>query len=366
MSKTTIVTFGEVMGRLCPERTLRLTQVCPGRLQFTFGGAEANVAASIAVLGGQARYVTALPTHAVAESCVRGLRGLGVDCAHILRTAQGRLGLYFVETGANQRPSRVIYDREGSAISITPADQYDWEAIFDGAGWLHLSGITPALSAIAAEATLTAAREARARGIRVSCDLNFRKALWRWEAGTAPKDLARRTMSALLPSVDLVIGNEEDAADVLGIHAAHTDVDAGELAIGHYPEVAEKIVASFPNIQKVAITLRQSHSATHNDWGAMLYDAATGSAHFAPWIDGKYAPYPIKAIVDRVGGGDAFAAGLIYALHCAEFADDLPAVVAFAVASSCLAHSIEGDYNHSTREEVEQLAGGSASGRVVR
>jgi 2-dehydro-3-deoxygluconokinase len=354
------------MGRLNPPGLQRLSQACPGSLNITFGGAEANVAVSVSVLGGDTRYVTALPTHAVAEACVRELRGMGVDCSHILRTDTGRLGLYFVETGANHRPSRVIYDRENSAVSLTPADAYDWDAIFEGAGWLHISGITPALSAIAAEATLTTAQEARARGLRVSCDLNFRKALWRWDADCAPKELAKRTMGSILPYVDVVIGNEEDAADVLGIEAADTDVDSGHLAIDRYPEVAAAIAERFSNVSKVAITLRESHSATHNDWGAMLYDVAGGTACFAPLQEGVYAPYEIRAIVDRVGGGDAFAAGLIYGLQFAEFANDDQAVLNFAVASSCLAHSNQGDFNHTTRAEAEALAGGSGSGRVVR
>ena len=363
---TTVVTFGEIMGRFAPEGFKRLSQVCPGQMNLTFGGAEANVAVSISVLGGKARFVTALPTHIMAEACVRELRGMGVDCSHILRTDAGRLGLYFVETGANQRPSRVIYDRADSAVSLASADKYDWDAIFADAGWLHLSGITPALSRIAAETTLAAAQEAAARGIRVSCDLNFRKALWRWDAEFAPKELAKRTMGPILRHVDVVIANEEDASDVLGIEAAHSDVEAGELAIDHYPEVAAAIVSQFPKVSKVAITLRESHSATHNDWGAMLYDASNQNACFAPLRDGVYTPYQIRAIVDRVGGGDSFAAGLIYASHFAEFAADDQAVLEFAVASSCLAHSTAGDFNHTSRQEAEALAGGSGSGRVVR
>jgi 2-dehydro-3-deoxygluconokinase len=362
----TVVTFGEIMGRLNPEGFLRFTQVCPGSLNLTFGGAEANVAVSVSVLGGSTRFITALPKHAVAEACIREMRGLGVDCEHILRTDTGRLGLYFVETGANQRPSRVIYDREGSAVSLTTADQYNWQTIFADAGWLHISGITPALSRIAADSTLEAVRQASERGVRVSCDLNFRKALWRWDDSLSPKELAQKTMSSILPYVDVVIANEEDASDVLGIEAGHTDVEAGDLLIDKYPDVAAAIVEQFSNVSKVAITLRESHSATHNDWGAMLYDASTKSACFAPQKNGVYTPYQIRAIVDRVGGGDAFAAGLTYASNYAEFADDDQAVLAFAVASSCLAHSNKGDFNHATFQEVENLAGGSASGRVIR
>ncbi|MCM8536958.1 MAG: sugar kinase [Lentisphaeraceae bacterium] len=365
MSKT-LVTFGEVMGRFNTARNLRLTQACPGNLQITFGGAEANVAASVSILGGTSRYVTALPKHNLAEACVRELRGVGVDCDYITRTDIGRLGLYFVETGANQRPSRVIYDREDSSVSLTPGSDYDWDAIYEGAGSLHISGITPALSKIAAESTLLAAQEASKRGVKVSCDLNFRKALWQWEEGTAAKDLAKKVMSGILEFVDIIIANEEDASDVLGIDAGHTDVNAGQLEIDKYPEVAAKIVQKFPKVSKVAITLRESFSATHNAWGAMLYDASSSKACFAPQEAGEYKAYQIKNIVDRVGGGDSFAAGLIFALNFSEFAQNDQDSLSFAVASSCLAHSNEGDYNQTSYEEAVSLMGGSASGRVVR
>lgn len=362
----TIVTFGEIMGRLTPDRFLRFAQSCPGRLDLTFAGSEANVAVSVRQFGGPARFVTALPHHAIADACVTELRGLDVDTQFILRTDQGRLGLYFVETGANQRPSQVIYDRDGSAVSLTSANSYRWDEIYADAGWLHITGITPALSRTAADAVLVAARRAKELGLTVSCDLNFRKKLWRWDAALDPRALARRTMSEILPLVDLVIANEEDASDVLGIRAADTDVASGRLAADRYPEVAAAIVAQFPNIVKVAITLRESISATHNNWGAMLYDARTGTARFAPTVEGAYRPYEIRAIVDRVGGGDAFAAGLIFALNCPEYRKDDQTVVAFAAAASCLAHSIQGDFNYSTRAEVEALIQGSGSGRVNR
>ncbi|MDP0497326.1 MAG: sugar kinase [Verrucomicrobiota bacterium JB024] len=361
----TVVCFGEIMGRLAPDQFYRFSQACPGKLDLTFAGAEANVAASISLLGGSSTFVSALPRHAIADACLRTLRGLGVDTTHVLRPGQGRLGLYFVETGANQRPSNVIYDRDYSSVSLTPGEDYPWAEIFAGAGWLHVSGITPALSRQAAEAVKLAAQEAKRAGVTVSCDLNFRKKLWQWEPGCKASALAQRTMREILPYVDVVIGNEEDAADVLGIHAADTDVSSGELAIDKYPQVAAGIAEQFPNVKKVAITLRESVSATHNNWGAMLYAVATRQASFAPLKDGAYCPYEIRDIVDRVGGGDSFAAGLVFALHSGEYATDAQ-VIAFAVAASCLAHSIKGDFNFSSRTEVETLMGGNASGRVVR
>lgn len=361
----TIITFGEVMGRFAPEGVLRFRQAAPGPLNLTFGGAEANVAASLAQLGAPARFVTALPKHAIADSCVGFLTGLGVDTSGILRTKTGRLGLYFFENGANQRPSNVIYDRADSSVSLTKAADYAWDTIFEGAGWLHTTGITPALSQIAAESVRHAVQAAKERGLTVSCDLNFRKKLWNWEPGTDSKALAGKTLRAILPFVDVLIANEEDAADVLDIHAAETDVDSGKLAIDHYPAVAREIARQFPNIQKVAITLRESHSASHNNWGAMLYEVATDRAVFAPLRDGQYEAYQIKNIVDRVGGGDSFGAGLIFALNTPELREPGQAI-AFAVAASCLCHCIVGDVNFTSRAEVEALMKGSGSGRVVR
>lgn len=361
----TIVTFGEVMGRLAPEGLLRLRQSLPGKLDLTFGGAESNVAASLALLGAPVRYVTALPCNPIADACVGWLSGLGVDTSQILRTKEGRIGLYFLETGANQRPSQVTYDRGNSAVSLASATDYDWNAIFDGASWLHTTGITPSLSKTAAEAVTVAVRTAKERGLSVSCDLNFRKKLWTWEPGTDSRTLAGKTMRQILPFVDTVIANEEDAADVLGIHAANTDVDSGKLQISAYPEVASQMASEFPNLKFVAITLRESVSASHNNWGAMLYDCTTARAFFAPERSGEYAPYEIRNIVDRVGGGDSFGAGLIYALLTPELAAPSSAI-AFAVAASCLCHSIPGDVNFVTRAEVEALMKGSGSGRVVR
>lgn len=361
----TIVTFGEVMGRICPENFQRFRQSMPGKLDLTFAGAEANVAASVAMLGGKARFVTALPENDITEACVSTLRGLKIDVSAIKMTNKGRLGLYFVEKGANQRPSRVIYDRDYSSVSLTEGDEYDWNTILADAGWLHTTGITPSLSAISAEATLKAVKEAKALGLTVSCDLNFRKKLWQWQSGLTPSELAQNTMRKILPYVDVVIANEEDAYDVLGISADNTDVDGGKIDAAKYTEVGKEIVRQFPNVKQIAITLRESISATHNNWGAMFYDAELDKAHLAPLNEDEYAPYEIRNIIDRVGGGDSFGAGLVFALNTPELSAPANAI-RFAVASSCLCHSINGDFNFVTRSEVESLMGGSTSGRVVR
>lgn len=360
-----VVTFGEIMGRLAPRGFLRFRQSMPGSLDITFAGAEASVAASVAYFGGEAVFVTALPTHAIGDACVASLTAMGIDTSRIVRTKKGRLGLYFLETGANQRPGNVIYDRDASSVSMTPATAYPWSDIFAGARWFHVSGITPAISATAAEAALAAAQAASDAGATVSCDLNFRRKLWNWDPAVAPQDLAQRTMRKLLEHVDVVIGNEEDAGEVLGIHASDTDVHSGRVAVDRYPDVARQVAAQFPRVSFVAITLRESISASHNNWGAMLYDARAGTPHFAPCAGGQYRPYAITDIVDRVGAGDAFAAGLIFARTTPELTDPQTAV-SFATAASCLAHSISGDFNLSTRTEVEALMKGSGSGRVVR
>ena len=369
MRKNPVVTFGEIMGRFMPPGHLRLRQAMPGSLDLTFGGAEANVAVSLARLGLPARYVTALPEGALTDACLDDLRGHGVDGSCVKVTREGRFGLYFVERGANQRPSTVTYDRDGSTISITPASSYGWDELLADARWLHTTGITPGISERAADATLGAVRVAASRSIPVSFDLNFRKKLWRWEPGTDSRSLAGRVVREMLPHVTVLIGNEEDAEDVLGIRAGESRVDAGELDVDRYPEVARHIAGDFPNLRKIAITLRESVSADYNRWGAMLYDVATGASCFAPTTDGVYTPYEIRNIVDRVGGGDSFGAGLIRMLA----ADDAPqdasgdeTALRFAVAASCLAHSIQGDFNLSSYDEVLALANGSGSGRVIR
>ena len=358
-----VVTFGEIMLRIASLDFLKFRQSLPGKVEVTFAGAEANVATSLSFFDCPVKFVTAIPKHSIADACVGTLRNVGIDTSDVLRVDQGRIGIYFVETGANQRPSTVIYDRAGASIASADPAIYDWKKIFQGAKWFHFTGITPALSKSAATATLEAAKAAREMGLTISCDLNFRKKLWDWESGVSAKDLAAKVMNGILPYVDVLVGNEEDAEDVLGIKAGDTDVTKGKLDIDRYPFVARDIVKKYPNIKKVATTLRESISATHNNWGAMLYDAATDKCCFAPDVQGRYTPYEIRDIVDRIGGGDSFTAGLIY---CSLEGKSNEESLAFAVASSCLCHSVYGDFNYTTKDEVLTLMKGDASGRVKR
>ena len=359
------ITFGEIMMRMAPSGFLRLSQTLPGPIDVTFAGAEANVAASLSMLGADAAFVTALPDNPLADACISTLRGLGVDTSGILKTAEGRLGIYFVETGANQRPGRVTYDRAGSSISLTDPQSWNWDGILSGAQALHVTGITPALSQEAADSTVAAVQAAQKAGLQVSCDLNYRARLWNWRPGTDKKQLARETMEQILPFTDILIANEADCGDVLDIHAGDSDVESGNVKVDAYPNVARQVVERFPNIRLVATTLRESVSASHNNWGAMLFDVGEDKAFFAPEVDGQYQPYEIRNIVDRVGGGDAFAAGLLFALSCDDY-DGPEQAIRFASASSCLAHSVLGDFNFSSRSEVDALMQGAASGRVVR
>lgn len=361
-----VVTFGEVMLRLAPEEFLRLRQVLPGRLEMTFGGGELNVAVSVAMQGGESAFLTPLPDNVLTDALEQELGKLKVDAGLIQRVPEGRFGIYFVETGANQRGGTVTYDREGSSISLLSADAYDWDSAFSGANWFHITGITPAISANAAQAALASVKRAKELGLTVSCDLNFRKKLWKWKPGTSAVDLSRETMRKMMPFIDVVIANEEDADLSLGIRATETDVESGELNVAAYEQVARQVHADFPNVSHVAITLRESYSASHNNWGAMLFDVASDSAHFAPLdADGNYQSYEIRNIVDRVGAGDSFAAALIVALNTPELSDPATAI-RYAVAASCLKHSIKGDFNYVTRGEIEALMQGAGSGRVQR
>lgn len=361
-----VVTFGEVMLRMMPTGWSRLSQSLPGSLDVTFGGAEVNVAVSIVRQGGHAAFCTPLPDNPITDAFISQLRSFGVDEDLVTRQPEGRFGIYFVENGANQRGGTVTYDRSGSCISTTPASSYRWDTIFAEASWFHTTGITPSLSRDAAGAAIASVEQAAKRGIPVSCDLNFRKKLWNWEPGTKPAVLARKTMELLLPHVHVLIANEEDAEHVLGISSSATNVDAGELNLAGYEDVARQIVKRFPNLSHVAITLRESISASHNNWGAMLYDAKSQQARFAPLDNsGTYVPYEIRAIVDRVGAGDSFAGALIFALQTPELSEPETAL-RYAVAASCLKHSILGDFNDVTRSEIEALMNGGGRGRVSR
>ncbi len=337
-----VVTFGELMLRLEPENYLRFVQA--DRLEATFGGAEANVAVSLANFGADAAFVSKLPAHEIGQCAINSLRKFGVDTSLVQRGGD-RVGIYFCEKGASQRPSKVIYDRAGSSIATAKTDDFDWDVIFRDVQWFHFTGITPALSDNLAEAVLQAVKSAKDKGIIVSCDLNFRKKLW-------SKEKACEVMSEICKYVDVCIANEEDAKDVFGIEAENSDIESGKLDKQGYVSVAKQLTDKF-GFKSVAITLRESVNANDNNWSGMLY--AGGNAFFSK----KYAMH----IVDRVGGGDSFGAGLIYAMLHDYYAQD---AIEFATAASCLKHSVEGDYNMVSVDEVNALAKGNASGRVQR
>ena len=340
--KPKIVTFGEIMMRLNPQGYRRFLQA--ETLEISYAGGEANVAVSLASYGLDVSYITKLPNNELGQSALNTVRKYGVNTNFIVRGGN-RLGLYFVEKGASQRASKVIYDRRGSSISEAKISDFDWETIFEGVTWFHFTGITPALGGENPQICLEACKVAKKKGITISCDLNYRKKLWsRAEADTV--------MSTLLPYVDVCIANEEDAFDVFGIQAHKSDITSGKLDLDGYQDVADQIVKRF-GCSLVAITLRGSLSASVNEWGGMLYDGK--KAYYSP-------RYTIQ-IVDRVGGGDSFGAGLIYSLINKK---DYQAAVNFASAASCLKHTIEHDFNLVSAAEVEALAAGDASGRVQR
>jgi 2-dehydro-3-deoxygluconokinase len=355
-----LLTFGEIMLRLCPEGFSRLKQAMPGRLEASFAGAEANAAAVSALLGKPARFATALPDNPLSDCVEASLRALGLDVSCVMRTRSGRLGVFFCETGANQRASQVVYDREASAIAVTPPSAYVYDALLDGATWLHTTGITPSLSENAYESALELCKRAKARKTPVSIDLNFRKKLWNWEKGTKPQALAERCMAKLVKYADLLIANEEDASDVFGVKAAE-----GAFGPELYRSVAAQLFERFPNLSSCAFTLRDSVSATHNRWGAVLI-RKDGQSHFAPCdASGAYQPYEITSIVDRVGAGDSFAGSLIYALMSEKYKEP-SAAIRFAAAASCLKHSIKNDFALMTEAEIVALMNGSGSGRIQR
>ena len=340
-----IASFGEVMLRLSPPGFERILQ--SPQFVATFGGGEANVAVSIAQFGAPARFVTVLPeANPLAEAFIGELRRFNVDTSQIAR-GPGRMGIYFVETGANQRASKVLYDRAHSAIAEARPGAIDWDSALEGVGWFHITGITPAISASAAELAMESLTKARALGIQSSCDLNFRKNLWKWGKQ------ACEVMPQLLKLADVCIANEEDCQKALGIHV-DIDVESGSLEREKYSELAERVLATYPNLSMIAITLRESRSASHNGWSACLHNKKEFLLS---------RQYDITHIIDRVGGGDSFAAGLIYGLMYFETPAE---ALDFAIAASALKHSIPGDFNRFSAEEVQALILGGGSGRVQR
>lgn len=340
--KQKVVTFGEIMLRLAPEGYLRFLQA--RRFEASYGGGEANVAVSLANYGFESLFVTKLAENEIGQAAVNVLRSYGVDTSCIVRGGE-RTGIYFVEKGASQRPSRVIYDRANSALCNAKEEEFDWKEVFRGAQWFHFTGITPALSDPAAQLCLNACREAKKAGVKISCDLNYRSRLW-------SREKAGLIMGRLCEYVDVCIANEEDAADVFGIRAADTDVSAGEVNREGYREVAAALMERF-GFEKVAITLRESVSASDNYWSGMLYNGS--NCYFSR----KYKMH----IVDRVGGGDSFSAGLIAADLNGY---DEQGIIEFAAGASCLKHTIEGDFNLVSEDEVCKLVRGDGSGRVQR
>ena len=338
------LTFGEIMLRLRAPGHERFFQ--SNMLEATFGGGEANVAVSLANYGEDAEFLTVLPENALGDECVRELRRFGVDTKRILR-GKGRMGIYFLEAGANQLPSKVVYDREYSAISLAKPGDIDWDKAFEGIDWFHITGITPAISESAMELSLESVKEAKQRGITVSCDLNYRKNLWKYGKK------ASEVMRELAKYVDVAVANEEDVQKSLEI-TADVNVESGELSREKYKELGDKVLAAYPEMKMIAITLRESHSADWNGWAACLNDRE----HF--YVSKKYE---IRDIIDRVGGGDSFAGGLIYGLN---HYGDKQSALEFAVAASCLKHSIIGDFNRVSALDVEKLMGGDGTGRVQR
>ena len=344
MSK--VITFGEIMLRLNPPGFNRITET--RNFEALYAGGEANVAASLACYNQQTEFVSRVPANDLGDACIAYLRQHGIGTSHILRGGD-RLGIYFLEAGAAQRASKVVYDRAGSSFAAIKPGMVDWKTVFQGADWFHWTGITPAVSEGAALACAEAIGVARQMGITVSCDLNYRAKLWKWgkKAGEVMQDL--------VAGCDVAVGNEEDAEKVFGITAPEADVTSGKVEAEQYRFVCEKLAERFPNLKTVAVTLRGSISASHNTWSGALWQG--GAFYTAP-------VYDIVPIVDRVGGGDSFVGGLIYGLR--TYGTDAGKALHFAVAASCLKHSIPGDYNAVTIAEVEALMAGDASGRVKR
>jgi 2-dehydro-3-deoxygluconokinase len=349
-----IVTFGDIMLRLAPPGFQRFTQA--RSFEAVYGGGEANVAVSLASFGEKVEYVTRLPKNELGDACLMSLRSYGIHTEHIARGGE-RIGIYFIETGAAQRASKVIYDRANSSFATIQTGMIDWKKVFEGADWFHWTGITPAISQGAADVCREAIQVAREIGITVSCDLNYRAKLWKWGKP------AGEVMSDLVSMCDVALGNEEDAEKVFGIKAPEADVTAGKVEADKYRFVCEELVKKFPSLKTISITLRGSLSASHNTWSGVLWTRPEPDRK----ENGKFfcAPtYDILPIVDRVGGGDAFMGGLIYGLR--KYKDDPQRALNFAAAAACLKHSIIGDFNAVSVAEVETLMAGDASGRVSR
>jgi 2-dehydro-3-deoxygluconokinase len=339
-----IITFGEIMLRLKAPGSERLLQ--GSFLEATFGGGEANVAVGLARFGMDVAFVSLIPPNRIGDVCIAELRKQGVETSHVIRKGK-RLGIYFLEAGANQRPSLIIYDRAHSAIAEAVRGEVSWDEVFAGAGWFHITGITPAISESAALLSLEAVLKAKERGLTVSCDLNYRKNLWKYGR------TAQEVMTEIVKHTDLVMANEEDCQKALGV-SADADVESGKVEADHYRKLTDRVLEQFPDLRKIAVTLRESHSADHNGWSAVLNNRDEFLVS---------RQYEIRNIVDRVGSGDSFAAGLIYGLQALK--SDREALE-FAVAASCLKHSIPGDLPLLSVEEVQGLVGGAGSGRVQR
>jgi len=359
-----LITFGEIMTRYSPSDYLRLEQVMPGSIDVTFAGAEANVAVSYSRLGGESHFVTVLPDNMMGDACIMNLRTHEVGTNHILRVNDGRMGAYYVESGTNQRPGKVEYDRDYSSLSITEPKKYDWDNIFQDKTWFHITGITPAISKNACNVTRLAVKAAKEANLTVSCDLNFRGKLWRWDKNLSPKELAKKEMHEILKFVDVVIGNKYQANDVLAINLENSGPNRELNQIAESLEISKMISEKYSSLRYVAMTLRESLSANHNRWGALLYDCEKDGSYYSPQQNGEYLPYEITDIVDRLGAGDSFAASLIFSLHESKLS--LKHALNFSVAASCIAHTIKGDFNIVTAEEVKKLAEGDSLGRVVR
>lgn len=351
------VCLGEIMVRITTPGVKKIRQSWPGDAEISFAGSESNVAMSLAIQGCPSSFVTALPKNDVAECCLGMLRNVGVDTERILRTERGRVGAYYVEGGADQRSSKVIYDREDSVFSKTGPEAYDWDKIFEGADWFHASGITPAITRTTADLVIEAVKQAKKRGLTVSWDLNYRTKLWLWDPSKSQKELAQEVTAKVLPYADVLIGNIEDS-DCVGVYTNDT--------IEHNPEFCHTLLKKYPNIKLIATILRDMPSANRDSWGGILYDAKSDKQYVAPLKNGVFAPWRVEDIVDPIGSGDAFSAALIYALKDPEIKGDLQFAAEYTMACSVLAQTMRGDCNYTTKAEALALLKKGSNGAVQR